>query len=177
MYMFPNLAPERARRNPPTDIFLPIIGSIYPIQTYKLYWHFTNQIQTYILQIVVTRYSVTEHILPTIGGYMSFGGFLSRGPTVRGPTVRGPNCPGPNCPFCQGGQLGPGQLGPRTVGPRTVRPRERNPPNDIYPPIVGRICSITEIQLKCILQMSEAYFQHFILNTVYFYQKFVIYML
>ena len=37
MYMFPNLAPERARRNPPTDIFLPIIGSIYPIQTYKLY--------------------------------------------------------------------------------------------------------------------------------------------
>ena len=57
-----------------------------------------------------------------LGGYMSFGGFLSRGPTVRGP-----NCPGPNCPFCQGGQLGPGQLGPgpncpgpdsREIGPR-----------------------------------------------------------
>ena len=72
-----------------------------------------------------------------LGGYMSFGGFLSRGPTVRGPTVRGPNCPGPNCPFCQGGQLGPGQLGPGaqlsgaqlstfsrwTVGPRTIGPR------------------------------------------------------
>ena len=51
-------------------------------------------------------------ICQLLGGYMSFGGFLSRGPTVRGPTVRGPNCPGPNCPFCQGGQLGPGQLGP-----------------------------------------------------------------
>ena len=53
-----------------------------------------------------------------------------------------------------------GQLGPRTVGPRTIGPRERNPPNDICPP---RICSITEIQLKCILQMSEAYIQHSIL--------------
>ena len=83
-------------------------------------WHLEN---TFLLNL----YSVIEYILPIIGGYMSFGGFLSRGPTVRGPTVRGPNCPGPNCPFCQGGQLGPGQLGPGaqlstfsrwTVGPR-----------------------------------------------------------
>ena len=56
--MFPNPVPERARRNPSTDIFLPIIGSIYPIQTYKLYWHFTIQIQTYILQIVVTKFLI-----------------------------------------------------------------------------------------------------------------------
>ena len=34
-------------------------------------------------------------------------------------------------------------FGPQTIGPRTVRPRGRNPPNDIYPPIVGRIYPIT----------------------------------
>ena len=64
------------------------------------------------------------YILPTIGGYMSVGGFLPQGPTVRGPIVHpekvdswapgpncpGPNCPGPNCPPLKTGQLGPGQL-------------------------------------------------------------------
>ncbi len=83
-----------------------------------------------------------------LGGYMSFGGFLSRGPTVRGPIVHfvradswapdnwapGPNCPGPNCPLFQGGQLGPGQSGPgaqlsgaqlSTFSKRTVGPQGR----------------------------------------------------
>ena len=49
------------------------------------------------------------------------------------------------------GILGPGQLGPGQLGPgkETLQ-------MTYIPPIVGRICSITEIQLKCILQMSEA---------------------
>ena len=67
------------------------------------------------------------YILPTIGGYMSVGGFLPQGPTVRGPIVHpekvdswapdnwapGPNCPGPSCP-------GPNCLGPNL--PRTLLP-------------------------------------------------------
>ena len=42
------------------------------------------------------------------------------------------------------GKLGPGQLGPWTVGPRTVGPWGRDPPTDIYPPIVGRRYPIPE---------------------------------
>ena len=38
--------------------------------------------------------------------------------------------------------VGPRTVGPRTVGPRTVGPWGRNPPTDIYPPIVGRIYPI-----------------------------------
>ena len=74
------------------------------------------------------------------------------------------------------GILGPGQLGPGQLGPGQLGPGKETLQMTYIPPIVGRICSITEIQLKCILQMSEAYIQHFILNTVYFYQKIVIYM-
>ena len=87
---------------------------------------------------------------------MSFGGFLSRGPTVRGPTVRGPNCPGPNCPLFQGGQLGPGQSGPgaqlsgaqlstfsrRTVGPRTVGPLDSWAPDNWAP---GKYINLADI--------------------------------
>ena len=49
------------------------------------------------------------------------------------------------------GQLGPGLLGPGaqlstfsgwTIGPRSVGPWGRNPPTNIYPPIVGRIYPI-----------------------------------
>ena len=43
-----------------------------------------------LLTFQLNLYSVIEHILPTIGGYMSFGGFLPRGLTVRGPIVWGP---------------------------------------------------------------------------------------
>ena len=47
--------------------------------------------------------------------------------------------------------MGPGQLSPGaqlstfsgwTIGPQTVGPWGRNPPTDIYPPIVGRIYPI-----------------------------------
>ena len=95
---------------------------------------------------------------PTFGEYMSVefiywywiypanyrgivGGFLPQGQTVRGPIVH----PKKN------GQLGPGaqQSGAQlsapkkwTIGPRTVGPWARNPPTDIYPPIVGRIYPI-----------------------------------
>ena len=102
------------------------------------FWHLENTFQ-------LNLYSVIEHILPTFGGYMSFGGFLSRGPTVRGPIVHffkvdswapdsrapGPSCPGPNCPLFQSGHSGPGQLGPgaqlsifwgRTIGPSCPGP-------------------------------------------------------
>ena len=63
----------------------------------------------------------------------------------------GPNSPGPNFPPWKSGQLGPGaQLSGAqlstfsgwTIGPRTVGPWGRNPPTDIYPPIVGRIYPI-----------------------------------
>ena len=42
--------------------------------------------------------------------YMSFEGFLRRGPTVQGPNCPGPNCPGPNGPGanCPGAQLSGG---------------------------------------------------------------------
>ena len=140
MYMFPNPAPERARRNPPTDIFLPIIGSIYPIQTYKLYWYFTNQIQTYMLQnfdksilcwiyasdiwrIHFSWISVIEHILPTIGGIY----------VIWRVSFPGPNCPGPNCP---GAQLSGAQLSALTkwtIGPRTVGPPDSWAPDSWAP--------------------------------------------
>ena len=51
-----------------------------------------------------------------------------------------------------------------TIGPRRVGPWGRNPPIDIYPPIVGRIYPIP----VCIPQMLAAYIQ-------YEYEKYVCY--
>ena len=64
----------------------------------------------------------------------------------RGPTVRPDKMDNWAPDSWAPGQLGPGQLGP---GKETLQ-------MTYIPPIVGRICSITEIQLKCVLQMSEA---------------------
>merc|ERR1712130_633063 len=94
--------------NPPTDIFLPIIGSIY-IQYKHINYTDISQIKYKHIcyKILIKVYCVgymlltfgeyisVEFLLLNIfcqllGGYRSFGGFLSRGPTVRGPTVRGP---------------------------------------------------------------------------------------
>ena len=46
MYMFP--IPCAQKPSNYIYIFSPIVGRIYQIPTYKLKWHFTNQIQTYI---------------------------------------------------------------------------------------------------------------------------------
>merc|ERR1711894_72483 len=61
----------------------------------------------------------------------------------RGPTVRPEKMDNWAPDSWAPGQLGPGQLGP---GKETLQ-------MTYIPPIAGRICSITEIQLKCILQM------------------------
>ena len=87
-----------------------------PLKLYMLHICYKILIKVYCVGYILLtfgEYISVEFLLLNIfcqilGGYMSFGGFLSWGPTVRGPTVRGPNCPGPNCPFFQGGQLDPG---------------------------------------------------------------------
>ena len=79
-------------------------------------------------------YTGIGYILPTIGGYMSVGGFLPKGPTVRGPIghaekvdswapeswAPGHNCPGPSYPLFRGLIVqGPTVRGP-TVRGKTV---------------------------------------------------------
>ena len=117
------------------------------------FWHLEN---TFQLNFCYWTYSANYwgdicHLEGFFPGAQLSGAQLSGGPTVRGPIVH----------FVRADSWAPDSRAPG-----------KKPLQMTYiPPKVGRICSITEIQLKCILQMSEAYIQHFILNTVYFIKK------
>ena len=88
------------------DINCQHVGNIIQLKLYIKGWVFAVWAQgslMYIFFIIIfvleiscqhlgytcqlNSYTGIGYILPTIGGYMSVGGFLPQGPTVRGPTV------------------------------------------------------------------------------------------